>query len=101
MKAHGELGRRRAHIRQFQQKIALPEAAIVFAVGGEAKTHILLHPHRLANRFVLNSRQIGGGDFTLFRRLPRANERVGPDQASDMLGAEWWLRARRHGSFGA
>ena len=98
MKPHGELCRHLSHIAKFEQKVALPEGAIVFAVGDQPQPDVFLQPHDVGDRVALDARKLGWRNLGLFRRLARGNECVRPDQAADVLGAEWRFGRRWHGS---
>ncbi len=69
--------------------------AIVLAVGDEPEPEILLQAHHLADGGVLDALELGVGNLVPIGPLARLDQRVRPDQAADMVGAE-----RRLGSFG-
>src|SRR5262249_8133687 len=82
-------------VADLEQKVALPGEAVVLAVGDQTQADVLLQPHHAADRRVLNAHELRLRDFALLRRDARRKQRVGPDQAADMVGTE-----RRFGSFG-
>src|ERR1700683_4792134 len=96
MKPDGQLRRHLPHVLEFDQEVALPKGAIVFAVGGELKADVFLEPHNRANGFMLNARKFVRRNLVLFRGFARANQRVGPDEAADMIGPERRFDARQH-----
>src|ERR1700683_902284 len=98
MKPHGQLRRYLPHILEFEQEIALPKGAVVFAVGREPKADVFLEPHNRADGFMLNARKFVRRNLVLFRGFPCANQRVGPDEAADMIGPERRFDARQHSS---
>src|ERR1700685_1897762 len=95
MKTHGQLRRHLPHIIEFEQEIALPKGAVVFAVGCELKADVFLEPHNRADGLMLNARKFGRRNLVLFRGFARANQRVGPDEAADMIGPERWFDVRQ------
>src|SRR5580693_9146387 len=71
---------------------------VVFAVGGELQPDVLLQAHYAADRVVLDAGQLGRRQLALLRRRPRRNQRIRPDQAADMVGAERRFHSLLHGS---
>ncbi len=61
-----------------------------------AEPDVLLHPHRLADRLVLDGTQLGVVDAARLVVAARLMERGWPQQAADVVGPERWCRARRH-----
>ena len=98
MKPHREFRRHRLDVADLEQEVALPGLAIVLAVGDKPKPDLLLHAHHAADRVVLDARKLVRRDLALFGRLPRLDQRIGPDQAADMVGAERRFGAVLHGS---
>src|SRR6516162_1952716 len=93
MEAHRKLRRDHPHVAEFQHEVAVPRLAIVFAVGGELEPHLFLEADHLADRSLLDALELVRLDFALLRPLTRCDERIGPNEAADMLGAKWWLAA--------
>src|SRR5580693_6656038 len=71
---------------------------VVLAVGGELEPNVLLQAHYAADRLMLDARQLGRWDLAFLRSLSRLDQRVRPDQAADMVGAERRLHSLLHGS---
>src|SRR5580698_10618903 len=98
MKPHREPRRHILNVADLEQEIALPGKAVVFAVGDEPQPDVLLQAHHGANRIVLDARQLGRWDLALLRGRSRRDQRIGPDQAADMVGAERRFIALEQGS---
>jgi len=94
VKTHGELGRDHPHVPEFQHEIAVPGLAVVFAVGDELEPELLLQPHHVADCGVLDTLELGIRNLFFLRLFARVDERGGPDEAADVIGAE-----RRLGAF--
>src|SRR5580658_2052760 len=99
MKPHREPRRHILNVADFEQEIALPGKAVVFAVGDEPQPDVLLQAHHGVDRIVLDARQLGRWDLALLRGRSRRDQRIGPDQAADMVGAEWRFHSLLHGSY--
>ena len=98
VKTYGELGGDLPHVVEFDQEVALPESAVVFAVGDQPEADILLHSHHAADRFLLDAREFGRRDFGLLGGETRGDKRIRPDKAADMLGTKRRFGWRKHGS---
>src|SRR5580693_1018137 len=72
---------------------------VVLAVGGELEPNVLLQAHYAADRLMLDARQLGRWDLAFLRSLSRPDQRVRPDQAADMVGAERRFHSLLHGSY--
>src|SRR5262249_2701917 len=88
MKPHGELGRNHSDVAKLQHEIAVPGAAVVFAVRDQLESKVLLQAHDVADRLVLDALELGIRHFALVRLFVRFDEGGGPDEAADVLGAE-------------
>src|SRR5258708_26322995 len=71
---------------------------VVLAVGDEFQPDVLLQAHHAADRVVLDTRQLGRRQRALFDGFPCLDQRIGPDQAADMVGAERRFHSLLHGS---
>ena len=80
---------------KLQQEVAVPGAAIVLAVGDELEPDVLLHRDHVADRRLLDALELGVGRSPFSASLARLDQRLRPDQAAHMVGAE-----RRLGSLG-
>jgi hypothetical protein len=67
--------------------------AVELAVGHDLEPQLLLQAHHLADRRLLNRPDLGVGDLLPFRLLARFDQRVGTDQAADVIGAKGRLGA--------
>src|ERR1700692_3551100 len=99
MKPHREFRRHRLDVADLEQEVALPGMAVVFAVSDEFQPDLLLQPHHAADSIVLDAGPLCGWDLALLRGRPRRDQRIGPDQAADMVGAEWRFHSLLHGSY--
>ena len=86
-----------AHIRfdvvKLLQKIVVPGDAPVLAVGDRLQSDALLLADDLLDLAIFDFRQRVRADFATLALFPRFFERRGPQQAADMVGAEWGLGA--------
>ncbi len=98
MKPDGELGRNHSHVAKFQHEVAVPGAAIVLAVRDQLESELFLQSHHLANRGVLYPLELGIRDLAFVRLFACPDERGGPTEAADVLGAEGRL-GMLHGRF--
>ena len=71
MKPDGQFRRDLPHVVEFEQEVALPEGAIVFAVGGELEAQLFLQLHDCADGVVLNARKLVGA-ISFFSAASRA-----------------------------
>src|SRR5579872_2167783 len=97
MEAHGQPRGHRLDVADLEQKIALPGKSVVFAIGGDLEPSVLLEPNHIADRGLLDARKLRRSHSALFGGLARRNERIGTDQAADMVGAKWRLCTLHHG----
>ena len=97
MKPHRKLRLHRLDVADLEQKVALPGLAIVLAVGDDLEPDLFLQAHDAADRIVLDADQVGRRKLARIGRGPRFDQRVRPDQAADMVGAEWWHGSLPHG----
>ncbi len=85
--------RHHGHIGELLEKIEMPEGAAELAVGCDLEADILLHLDRLADRLVLDLTELLGGNLVALFLLARIEQRLGPQQTADMIGAEGRGRA--------
>ena len=76
----------------------MPCAAIVFAVGDELQPDVLLHRDDIADRLLLDALE-AGAVAAAFGLLARLDQRLRPDQAAHMVGAERWACFSPSGGF--
>ncbi len=70
--------------------------AVELAVGRELEPGLLLQPHDFSDRVLLDAQQCCRFKLAFLGRFARRNERIGPDQAADMIGTERRFAARLH-----
>jgi hypothetical protein len=75
------------HIGKLQQKITLPAAAVIFAVGDDLEPEVFLHANHVPDRRLLNALELGAGAFVAGRGFARLDQVIGSNQASDMMRA--------------
>jgi hypothetical protein len=71
------------------EEIELPPRAARLAVGGGLEPNLLLLSDRLLDLAVLDRAQRAGGELAALVLRPRLLERRRPQQAADVVGAEW------------
>ena len=76
------------HIGKPEKKILVPKAAPELAVGNALKPDFLLQTHDVAHGRVLYAAEFGVVDFAFPMRLPRLQQVLRTQQASDVVGAE-------------
>src|SRR4029077_9863086 len=96
MKAHGELRRDHPHVLEFQHEVPMPGVTVVLAVGDELEPELFLHAHDVPDGGLLDAREPGRRELALLRLLACLDQRLRPDQAADMVGAEGRLGAFQH-----
>ena len=62
--------------------------AVVLAVGHQLEPELLLHAHHVADRRLLNAPELSLRDLVVLSLLARPDQRVGPDQAADVIGTK-------------
>ena len=88
VESHVELGFGGRDIRDLQQEVALPGKAVEFAVGDDLQPHLFLHAHDLADGRMLDIEQLLRRHGAGFGGLPRIDQRLGTDEAADLVGAK-------------
>jgi hypothetical protein len=73
------------------QKIKVPPRAAELAIGDCLQADFLLFLDDARDLAVLDCLEFGGTDRALGALVPRILERLRPQQAADMIGAERWL----------
>ena len=71
VKLDRNLGLHLRHVGELKQEIALPAAAVVFAVGDDLEPEVLLHRDDVADRGLLDTLELGVGELP-FLDAPRA-----------------------------
>ena len=97
MEARRDLALDRAHAREPFEEIAVPRGPPVLAVGDRFEPDLLLQPHRLADRLVLDAGKLGRGELVAVARLARPAQLLRAQQGADMIGAERRLGTLRQG----
>ncbi len=75
-------------ILEAQQEIGLPADAIIFAVGDRLQPDPFLQRHHLAHRILAHRAERIGIDRARGELLACGHQRLGADQAADMIGAK-------------
>ena len=94
VKMHGDVLLNLAHTADLVQKVHVPRRAAEFAVGDALQAQLFLHTNDVANRGVFGLAQAGGIEPPCLVLRARAGELGRPQQAADMVGAEWRLSQR-------
>ena len=81
------------HPIETPEKIEVPPGAAEFAVGHALKARLLLLLDGALDFAVLDDLEIRGGELALGALLPRCFQRLGPQQAAHVIGAERRLRS--------
>ncbi len=80
-------------------EIAVIGRAAEFAIGREPQAHPLLQAHGVFDRAVLCGGERRLIDLATNKVSAQVEQFLRPQQASDMLGAEWRVQIRRPASF--
>ena len=75
----------------------MPRAAPELAVGDALEPDLLLHPHEIADRGILDPPQFLGRDPPRLMFGPRPQQLRRPQQAAHVVGAERWSNVVGHG----
>ena len=78
------------------QEIEMPPGTAEFAVGDGLQPDRFLLLDDVLDLAVFDLFELGGADFTFGAALARAFKRGRPQQAADMIGAEWRLGSLTH-----
>ena len=74
----------------------MPRAAAELAVGHTLEPDLLLHPHEIADRRILDPPQLPGREPAGLMIRPRPQQFRRPQQAPDMIGAKRRTRQIGH-----
>jgi hypothetical protein len=96
VKLDRDLGFDLRHVGKLQQKVTLPAAPVVFAVGHDLEPEVFLQSDDVADRGFLDRLKVGVCGFVFGRRLARLDQLVGPDQAADVVRARKGAGWQRH-----
>src|SRR5262249_4217635 len=77
------------HAAQLLEEIDVEVGAAELAVGDRLQPDILLEPDDLGDRLVLDLAQLGRREVALRLFLARLEEVFRPEEAADVVGAEW------------
>ncbi len=72
-------------------------SAAEFAVGDGLQAGVFLELDDLGDRLVFHLAQLGRIDFAARFALARLQQVFRPQEAADVIGAEWGLGSLRHG----
>ena len=72
------------------KKIHMPRAAAELAIGDALEPDLLLHPHDIADRRILDPPQLRGRNPPRLMLPPRPQQLRRPQQTPDMIGAKRW-----------
>ena len=81
------------------EEIEMPPGAAEFAVGDRLQTDLFLFFDDALDLAVFDRFQVGGGNFAFRPFVARRFQRRRPQQAADVIGAEWRFGALRHCCF--
>src|SRR5262249_38978870 len=80
-------------------EVHVPRGAAELAVGGGLQPDLLLLPHDLADRIVLDAAKLRRVDAAGSEVVASLQELGGTQQAADVVGAERWLRPLAHARY--
>ena len=96
VKLDRNLGLHQCHVGELKQEVALPAAAVVFAVGDDLEPEVFLQADDVADRGLLDTLELGVCEFLFGRCLARFDQVVGPNQAADVVRARKGAGRQRH-----
>ena len=79
-------------------EVHVPRRTTELAVGHRLEPGVLLQAYDVGDRGVLGGRQLLVGDLALGMRRTGLEQRLGPQQAADVVGSERRCGAQGHGS---
>ncbi len=91
VEVHGDVLLHLAHAADLVEKIHVPGRTAELSIGNALQAQFLLHAHDIANRGVFSLAQIGRSKAPCLVFRAGAREFRRPQQAADMVGAEWRL----------
>ena len=86
----------RFHAFELLEEVDVEVGAPELAVGDALQPDVFLQPHNVRDGAVLDGAQFRLVDLALLEPFARSEQLGRPKEASDVVGAKWWLGAQAH-----